>query len=102
MNGEQIQQGDTLYFKIEEFPKGLEKQKDNTIQHGEATGHAHRLVDGEIFIDPKTKVKYLRLVNPSTVVHEEHNPITLTPAIYRVDIVREKGMFDDLVAPVVD
>lgn len=98
----QIQQGDTLYFPINQLPEGLEKQKDNVIQHGEGTGHAHRLVGGEIYIEPKTKEKYLRLVKPSRVVHEEHHPINLPPGQYRIGIVREKGMFDDLIAPVVD
>lgn len=98
----QIQQGDTLYFPIENLPKDLEKQKDNIIQHGEATGHAHRLINGEIYIEPKSKVKYLRLIHPSDIIHEEHHSVTLPPGAYRIGIVREKGMFDDLVAPVVD
>lgn len=98
----QEQQGDVICVPVKEIPNECEKQKDNVIQHGEATGHAHRLINGEIFIEPKTKVKYLRLVQPSDIVHEEHGPLTLPPGAYRVGIVREKGMFDDLVAPVVD
>lgn len=102
MKTELIQQGDTLYFPVETLPNNIQKQEDNIIQHGEATGHAHRLMEGEIFTEPSTKVKYIQLARPSTVVHEEHAPITLPPGAYRIGIIREKGMFDDLIAPVVD
>lgn len=97
-----IQQGDTLYFKVDALPAGLDKVKDNVIQEGEATGHAHRLQDGEIFINPTTKEKFLRITDATEVRHEEHAPVYLPPAVYLVGIIREKGMFDDLIAPVVD
>ena len=96
------QQGDVLITKIDKLPTGLEKQKDLIIQHGESTGHAHRLNHGEIFFHPKEKVKYLRLVKEAIVSHEEHDPLTLPEGEYQIGIVREKGMFDDLIAPVVD
>ena len=99
---ELIQQGDTLYFPVEAVPTNLEKQTNNVIQEGEATGHAHRLTEGEIFVEPTTKTKYLRLVNAAEVRHEEHAPVYLPPGDYRIGIIREKGMFDDLIAPVVD
>lgn len=98
------EQGDCLFF-AEPIPKDkMEKIKTKVIEEGEATGHAHRLHTEEFehLINPKTKERYLRLAKPSKVRHEEHEEITLPPGEYRIGRVREKGMFDDLVAPVVD
>ena len=98
-----FEQGDVLWF-LEPIPKDkYDKLETQIIMHGEG-GHAHRL-DTEEFehlINPKTKERYLRLLKPTKVKHEEHNPITLPPGEYRIGRVREKGMFDDLIAPVVD
>lgn len=97
-------QGDVLFFTETINSKGLEKLKTNVIEEGETTGHAHRLdsKDFEHLINPKTKQRYLKLLRPTTVRHEEHDPITLPPGEYRIGRVREKGMFDDLIAPVLD
>ena len=98
------QQGDVI-FHLEKIPEGkFSKIKTNVIQEGEATGHAHRLHDGEYeFIqDTKTKERYLRVVKDSVVRHEEHKPITLPPGDYRIGIVREYDHFDEEVRAVVD
>lgn len=100
----QIQQGDIILF-IEKIPSGkLERLDTAIIEHGEQTGHCHRLNsdDFEHYQDPKTKTRYLRLVKPTKLSHEEHNPIVLPPGDYRIGRVREKDFFSDMVAPVVD
>lgn len=97
-------QGDCLFF-MEPIPKDkMDLLKTNIIEHGEATGHAHRLDIDEFehLQNPKTKERYLRIAKPTKVKHEEHGAITLPPGEYRIGRVREKGMFDDLIAPVVD
>lgn len=97
-----IQQGDVLLF-LENLPNDLEELKTNIVMTGEST-HKHKL-NGDsfkIFEEPKTKVKYLRLVKSTELTHEEHGMIVIPPGEYRVGQVREKGMFDDLIAPVVD
>lgn len=98
------EQGDVLLIQDSLPKKGLEKIKEPVIEYGEHTGHAHRLTEGEyeFYNHPKTKERYLRVVTPTTVRHEEHAPIILPPGDYRTGKVREKGMFDDLIAPVVD
>lgn len=98
------QQGDVLLF-IEKIPKSAKEDlKTHIIEHGEHTGHAHRLTSQDFvhLQNPKTKERFLRIVKETTIAHEEHNPITLPPGDYRIGRVREKGMFDDLIAPVVD
>lgn len=98
-----IQQGDTLYFP-EALPKDLVELKTNVVQEGEATGHAHRL-HGEgfqLFEQPKTKEKFLRVVEPTALRHEEHKEITLPPGDYRVGIVREYDHFSEEARRVAD
>ena len=73
------QQGDVLLHKCV-FPSGLKlkaKRKGNThmvLVEGEATGHAHRIVDGDVELFEKNGVTYLR-VNSETakLAHEEHD-----------------------------
>ena len=98
----QIQQGDIILIPISEIPDSALLQEGDLIQEGEATGHAHRLTEGQIYVEPDSKVKYLRLVVPSEVTHNTHHPIQVPPNLYEVRVVLEKGMFSDLVAPVVD
>lgn len=115
-----FQQGDVLLFK-EPIPSGaIDRILDPVIMHGES-GHKHKLMDYinftdsaeavpaelpkkryEILKDPNSNVVYLRIFKPSDLVHEEHKKITLPPGDYRVGQVREKGMFDDMIAPVLD
>lgn len=94
---EYLQQGDVLLIK-EALPSGLTTvKKDPVLQYGEATGHAHRLTsdDFELFEEPKTKTRYLKLLKPTVLKHEEHDPITLPPDTYRIDIIREVGDMED-------
>jgi len=91
------QQGDVLLFR-EQIPETAKQAtKDPVLQHGESTGHAHRLTDEdfELFEQPETKTRYLRLLKPSGLRHEEHKEIILPPGDYRIDIVREVGGEED-------
>lgn len=62
------------------------------LAHGEATGHAHALVDDHVTLGevPTTKRRYLRIVKkPAALLHEEHAPIELPPGMYEVRRQRE-------------
>ena len=106
------QQGDTLYFQCKKLPDSLTKKilKDGVIQHGESTGHAHRLEDYKneeeqdalYFEDLSSGKRYLRLMKPRKIKHEEHKEIELPPGDYQIGIVRTISDFDDMVMPVVD
>lgn len=99
------QQGDTLYYPCE-LPSGLKELKTDVVQEGEATGHAHRLHgssdDYQLFENPKQKVKYLRIVKPVALRHEEHHEVLLPPGDYRIGIVREYDHFKEEAKQVVD
>lgn len=101
---EYFQQGDNLWFK-ESIPKLAKKTKlndEHVVEHGEST-HRHRLESNsyEYFETPE-KVRYLRIVEPVRLLHEEHKPITITPGDYRIGRVVEKEMFGDMINPVID
>lgn len=96
------QQGDVL-LKDSRIPKDAKPIKGNVLQHGELTGHAHRLFNGEyqIFETPE-KEMYLRVVTPTALRHEEHHEIMLPPGEYNIGIVREYDPFEKLERRVID
>lgn len=115
-----LEQGDVLLFE-EEIPRSARQRvATNVLAEGESTGHAHRLdwsmgfgpmqdaaieVEApkfEVFRDPESNITYLKVIKPVMLRHEEHGAIEVTPGEYRIGIVREKDMFDDMVREVVD
>jgi hypothetical protein len=90
----QYRQGDVLITKIEasELPKRLREVPEENgkviLAHGEATGHAH-VVEGKarMLARPGSagegSVRFLKVSGRSTVVHDEHDPITLTRGVYK-------------------
>lgn len=120
------EQGDVLIFKIDLIPQTAEAlNKEYVLAHGEHTGHAHRLTDENesadqlarihgaparksnpknfvVLKDKETNVIYLRVFKDTDLVHNEHLPVRIPVGDYRIGQVREKGMFDDMINPVVD
>lgn len=93
MIDEIYRQGDLLIRKIEKFPmdKGrMRHKKDNIILEGEATGHAHRLVDGTLYTDwgVGNAGMYIDVPLRGEIVHEEHGTIELRKGLY--EIVRQR------------
>lgn len=90
--------GDVVLY-CEDLPKdfsSMKQLKDNTLALGEATGHCHVLFGEDIDLreEPKTKEKYLKLVKPATLKHQEHNPVILPPGTYRIGIQKEYDHFE--------
>lgn len=102
----QIQQGDTLYQKIETLPEGVKevqrKKGAVIIAEGEHTGHAHRIFDVDAFLYELNGNRYLVNKQAVTTTHEEHGPVTIPPGTWKIDIVREKDWLTGMVSPVVD
>lgn len=91
----QYQQGDILLERISALPPGIRKDAGLVLAQGEATGHAHRLVDSSdsrlVEIDGAL---YLVIgAAGATIAHEEHGPIHLESGQYRVGRVREYDYF---------
>jgi len=103
-----IQQGDVLFFEVESTPKGLTKVKNArsglvTFAEGEATGHHHSCVaDGVELMEDKEGTMWCVVEKESTVSHQEHGEVKLTPGTYKIGIVREVDPFADEIRNVAD
>ena len=82
-------QGDLLFIFQDERPAiELTVRPGLVILAGEATGHAHRLTGGSV-LEGRDGTTYLELVEPTRVVHEEHDALTLDPGWWLVVRQRE-------------
>jgi hypothetical protein len=104
MDTKYYQQGDVLLFNDSELPKGLTKLETHVVQEGEHTGHAHRLFEGdyELYENSETKEKFLKVLTPVALRHEEHKQIDLPPDVYRIGIIKEYDHFEEVVRNVLD
>ncbi len=93
------QQGDVIIRSAASIPAGAvrvsRKLKGLVLAEGEATGHAHRIVEDGAALYEKDGVLYIKVEKPVQVQHEEHKPITLSKGIYRVGYVREYDHFTE-------
>lgn len=87
-----FRQGDLLIVPLPEaggilgIPADLKPERSNVVQLGEATGHAHRLVGGDVFANGN----FLRVANGTAqLTHDEHDTITLPEGEYLVRRQRE-------------
>ena len=75
---------------IEKKPKGLSQVKGEVIlAHGEATGHAHRIVGAKAKLYEKENERILILPEEDSLVHQEHETIRLPKGTKRVIRQRE-------------
>ena len=115
---QKYQQGDVLLVAVSKplesnikteckIEKGGNKEGKVILALGEATGHHHRFELNKL--DPGVTVStlheryggyggsgysrdasyYLIEGGPATLYHEEHNPLTVPPGLYRRTIIRE-------------
>src|SRR5690348_3130267 len=89
MTRETYRQGDLLITRVGQVPEQAVAQASSIILRGETTGHAHRLLGGEVRVVDATAAMYLVCAAQAQVVHEEHHTITLPPGLYRVTRQRE-------------
>jgi hypothetical protein len=93
------QQGDVIIRSTETIPDGAVRVKRSlkglVLAEGEATGHAHRIVEYGADLYEKDGILYIKVEKPVQVQHEEHKPITLTEGFYRVGHVREYDPFKE-------
>ena len=100
MNKVKARQGDVLiYLPIEKLPDGAKKLQTKVIVYGEATGHHHSLIGGDIF--EKDGLMYLVMAKLGEIVHQEHDTIKLGAGIYPVKRQR-RYVSSDMTALVID
>lgn len=81
-------QGDVLFLKVADLPAALIERKSDVLVEGEATGHAHRLTEGQIWQTREGEL-FLSAGAESKIVHEKHAPIELEPGYWQVIQQRE-------------
>ena len=90
-----LRQGDILLVPVDRLPEDVAVTSSGdriVLAEGEATGHAHAVVsDSAELVESPDGTLYLVVAgeSPSALVHEEHNPIPLTPGAYEVRRQRE-------------
>lgn len=94
-----IRQGDVLLVAVEAIPDdAFEQPRDESgrviLAYGEVTGHAHALHETSVtLLRAANQGVFLRVLEPSNLVHEEHDHIAIPPGLYRV--VRQREWTDD-------
>lgn len=83
-----IRQGDVCLVPVNELPEGAKavESKDRVVlAYGEVTGHAHAIYD-----TTKARLwdagveRFLQVLAPVALSHEEHSPAMLEPGIYHL------------------
>lgn len=102
----QLQQGDVILKRVKEIPSDAKevkrKNKSIVLAEGEATGHAHRIMDVEAMFFEKDGKFYLKNDKPVTLAHEEHKSFVIEPGIWEVGQVREKDWISGMIRKVMD
>ena len=107
-----LQQGDVALERICKLPSNLTPVKADkrgiVLAEGEQTGHHHRI---EYQFTPLVELLEAKdgtrfLVNkgdkPVSLVHEEHQPITIEPGIYEVGSIYEVDHLAQMERKVID
>lgn len=92
-----VRQGDVLIERIAALPEKTTQIKREAgriiLAHGEATGHAHAILEKNVFLHEAENhpgVTFLEIKDAvAALVHDEHTTISLERGIYRVTRQRE-------------
>lgn len=100
-----IVQGDIIFVRVKEIPKDAKIKQDGVIAEGEQSGHFHKLktvvavkegtrteeiekmTDGLVY--EKNGDLFVKANAPTTIVHNEHNPVVLPKGTYKIKRTRE-------------
>lgn len=89
-----LRQGDVVLVPVESLPERavkLLRQGRLVLQEGEATGHAHAILDkGAVLYDAELEARFLEVLTLGGVLleHEEHDTLTIPEGVYEVRIGR--------------
>lgn len=83
--------GDLLVAAAPAVPAGARRLQHLVLAEGELTGHSHRIAERDAAVLYQSlDGLFLSVTGPrATLVHQEHEPITLTTGHYRVWRQRE-------------
>lgn len=90
-------QGDVYLIEASNVPEDAKKVATKNgryiLAEGEATGHAHAVIDDELEVFERDGILYIKASRPFTIVHEEHAPVIVKAGIWEVDRQREYDPF---------
>lgn len=90
-----IRQGDVSLIKVTKIPSGASEirteDKRVVLAYGEVTGHAHAIYEDidQVKVWADGKVKYLEVMAPVMLRHEEHTHVKLDIGIYKLPVQME-------------
>ena len=92
------QHGDVLLKEVKVLPKGLmlKGTQDVIVAEGELTGHSHK-VQGkgvQLLERAEDKTLFLNVIWPSTITHQEHQEIEISPGLYEIGRIKEYDYFE--------
>ena len=96
-----IRQGDVALVAVQAIPADAitQPREDSSrivLAYGEVTGHAHALHEpGVTMLYAANQEVFLRVAEPSNLVHDEHDRIAIPPGFYRVLRQREWSDADE-------
>lgn len=104
--GDYCLHGDVILERIDKLPKefkNFKKSKDGVLAYGELTGHLHQLQRDrfDLRID-EAGIKFLHVLEPTPVKHQEHSPIIIPPGNYKIGIQQEYDPFAKRARQVMD
>jgi hypothetical protein len=82
-----FRQGDLLFLEIDKIPNYAAEVPTKVILRGEATGHSHRLENGQLL--RYGSQMYIKAQPQTKIVHEEHATINLEIGFWMVVRQRE-------------
>lgn len=94
--------GDVGLVPVSTLPKGVVKEEGKILAYGEVTGHTHRFDDGDYQFWKHGDTRYIEVLSPSTLNHEEHGRLTILPGVYEQIQEREYDYFNEELRAVVD
>ena len=90
MAGKLYRHGDVLIQEVKALPEDVFQPPQSgevILAHGEVTGHTHRIENPAVVehwrVPGFNAGDYIRVLETTRLVHEEHQPITLEPGVYR-------------------
>jgi hypothetical protein len=88
-----FRQGDILFKKIEKIEwRWNDLLNTDIILMGEATGHAHRAVNAELW--GRETPRFIIANDHTKIIHDEHHTINLPAGMYQIIRQREYGHFE--------
>jgi hypothetical protein len=85
-----LRQGDIALIRLTatQTPEGIQAERDAgnrlVLARGEATGHAHAIHDKGANLIVANDAVYLEVIEPVSLRHEEHAPISVPAGLYEV------------------